>query len=157
MFQAHLAFFLFHLELAISSRKASFFHHKWYAKTIIWIMRAETYQSCFHQTVPGMKKLLREHVLNAYVFRSRRVLILHHHHLSSIYLSSIYLSISLPRLLSGKRPACLYRRCEFDPWIGKTLQRRKCNTLQYSCLRNSMDRGVWWATVHGVKKESDIA
>ena len=22
--------------------------------------------------------------------------------------------------------------------------------LQYSCLENSMDRGVWWATVHGV-------
>ena len=22
--------------------------------------------------------------------------------------------------------------------------------LQYSCLENSMDRGVWWATVHGI-------
>ena len=22
--------------------------------------------------------------------------------------------------------------------------------LQYSCLQNSMDRGAWWATVHGV-------
>ena len=21
--------------------------------------------------------------------------------------------------------------------------------LQYSCLENSMDRGTWWATVHG--------
>ena len=27
--------------------------------------------------------------------------------------------------------------------------------LQYSCLRNSMDRGVWQATVHRVTKESD--
>ena len=26
------------------------------------------------------------------------------------------------------------------------------NPLQYSCLENSMDRGVWWATVHGVAK-----
>ena len=26
------------------------------------------------------------------------------------------------------------------------------NPLQYSCLENSMDRGVWWATVHGVGK-----
>ena len=26
---------------------------------------------------------------------------------------------------------------------------------QYSCLGNSMDRGVWWATVHGVTKESN--
>ena len=29
------------------------------------------------------------------------------------------------------------------------------NPLQYSCLENSMDRGAWWATVHGVAKESD--
>ena len=26
--------------------------------------------------------------------------------------------------------------------------------LQYSCLENPMDRGAWWATVHGVA-ESD--
>ena len=26
------------------------------------------------------------------------------------------------------------------------------NMLQYSCLGNSMDRGVWEATVHGVSK-----
>ena len=26
----------------------------------------------------------------------------------------------------------------------------KSNPLQYSCLENSMDRGTWWATVHGV-------
>ena len=24
------------------------------------------------------------------------------------------------------------------------------NPLQYSCLENSLDRGTWWATVHGV-------
>ena len=24
--------------------------------------------------------------------------------------------------------------------------------LQYSCLKKSMDRGTWWATVHGVAK-----
>ena len=26
------------------------------------------------------------------------------------------------------------------------------NSLQYSCLENSIGRGVWWATVHGVAK-----
>ena len=26
------------------------------------------------------------------------------------------------------------------------------NPLQYSCLENPMDRGAWWATVHGVTK-----
>ena len=33
-----------------------------------------------------------------------------------------------------------------DPW------RREWHSLQYSCLENSMDRGAWWATVHGVAK-----
>ena len=26
------------------------------------------------------------------------------------------------------------------------------NPLQYSCLENPMDRGAWWAIVHGVAK-----
>ena len=26
------------------------------------------------------------------------------------------------------------------------------NSLPYSCLENSMDRGAWWATVPGVAK-----
>ena len=26
------------------------------------------------------------------------------------------------------------------------------NPLQYSCLENPMDRGPWWATIHGVAK-----
>ena len=30
------------------------------------------------------------------------------------------------------------------------------NPLQYPCLGNPMDRGAWWATVHGVTKESDM-
>ena len=29
--------------------------------------------------------------------------------------------------------------------------------LQYSCLENPMDRGAWWAAVHGGHKESDAA
>jgi len=26
------------------------------------------------------------------------------------------------------------------------------NPLQYSCLENPLDRGAWWATVHGFAK-----
>ena len=26
------------------------------------------------------------------------------------------------------------------------------NPLQYSCLENPIDRGTWWATVHGVTR-----
>ena len=30
------------------------------------------------------------------------------------------------------------------------------NLLQFSSLENSMDRGAWWAIVHGVTKEWDM-
>ena len=29
------------------------------------------------------------------------------------------------------------------------------NPLQYFCLGNPMDRGTWWAIVHGVTRELD--
>ena len=56
---------------------------------------------------------------------------------------------------SGKEPTCQCRRperCRFDPWTGKIPRERNGNPLQYSCLGNSMDRGAWWDTVHGVAK-----
>ena len=36
--------------------------------------------------------------------------------------------------------------------LGKSPGERNGYPLQYSCLENSMDRGTWWATVHGVTK-----
>ena len=41
------------------------------------------------------------------------------------------------------------------PRSGRSPGGGKGNPLQYSCLENSMDRGAWWATVHGVVKELD--
>ena len=42
------------------------------------------------------------------------------------------------------------------PGSGRSLGGRHGNPLQYSCLENPMDRGAWWATVHGGHKESDM-
>ena len=42
------------------------------------------------------------------------------------------------------------------PGLGKSPGRGHGDPLQYSCLENSMDRGAWWATIHGVT-ESDMA
>ena len=60
--------------------------------------------------------------------------------------------IGLPWGLSGKEPACQCRRCVFDPWVGKIPGERSGNPVWYSCLRNPMDRGAWWAVGHGVAK-----
>ena len=38
------------------------------------------------------------------------------------------------------------------PGSGRSHGEGNGNPLQYSCLKNSMDRGVWQATVHGVAK-----
>ena len=38
------------------------------------------------------------------------------------------------------------------PESGRSSGGGHSNPLQYSCLENSMDRGTWQATVHGVTK-----
>ena len=39
--------------------------------------------------------------------------------------------------------------------LGRCPGEGKGNPFQYSCLGKPMDRGAWWATVHGGPKESD--
>ena len=41
------------------------------------------------------------------------------------------------------------------PGLGRSPGRGHGNSLQYSCLENPIDRGAWWATLHGVTKELD--
>ena len=36
------------------------------------------------------------------------------------------------------------------PESGRSPGEGNGNPLQYSCLENPMDRGAWWAAVHGV-------
>ena len=38
------------------------------------------------------------------------------------------------------------------PESGRSPGGRNSNPLQYSCLDNTLDRGAWWATVHGVAR-----
>ena len=39
--------------------------------------------------------------------------------------------------------------------LGRSPGKRHSNPLQYSCLENPTDKGVWWATVHSVEKRND--
>ena len=38
------------------------------------------------------------------------------------------------------------------PGSGRSSGEGNGNPLQYYCLENSMDKGAWWATLHGVVK-----
>ena len=38
------------------------------------------------------------------------------------------------------------------PGSGRSPREGNGNPFPYSCLENSMDRGAWWATVHGLAK-----
>ena len=40
------------------------------------------------------------------------------------------------------------------PGLGRSSGVGNGKPLQYSCLGKPMDRGAWWATVHGVAKDS---
>ena len=66
--------------------------------------------------------------------------------------NNIYLGF--PGSASGKEPAC---QCRVDlrdvgliPGSGRSAGGGHGNPLQYSGLENPMDRGAWWAEVHGV-------
>ena len=55
-----------------------------------------------------------------------------------------------------KNPSAIVGDMGSIPESGKSPGEGNGKLLQYSCLENSMDRGVWWATVHGITKESDM-
>ena len=52
----------------------------------------------------------------------------------------------------GKASTCNAGDPGLIPRSGRSPGEGNGNPLQYSCLENSMDRGDWWATVHGVAK-----
>ena len=39
-----------------------------------------------------------------------------------------------------------------NPGLGRSCEEGNGNPLPIFCLEDPMDRGVWWATVHGVAK-----
>ena len=55
----------------------------------------------------------------------------------------------------GKESACV-ADLGLIPGSGRCPEKENGYPLQYSCLENPMDRGAWWATVHGIT-ESDTA
>ena len=59
---------------------------------------------------------------------------------------------SAPAGSNSKESACSAGDLGSIPGLGRSPGEGNDNPLKYSCLENSMDRGAWWATVHGVTK-----
>ena len=58
----------------------------------------------------------------------------------------------LPSGSDGKESAYSAGDLGLIPGLGQFPGKGKGYPLQYFCLENRMDRGAWWATVHGVAK-----
>ena len=62
------------------------------------------------------------------------------------------LDLGFPGGSEGKESACIAGDLGLIPGLGRSPGEGNSNPLQYYCLENPMDRGAWWATVHGVVK-----
>ena len=61
-----------------------------------------------------------------------------------------YVSMGFPGSSVGKESACNVKDLGSIPGWGRSPGEGHGTPLQCSCLENPMDRGAWWATVHGV-------
>ena len=61
-----------------------------------------------------------------------------------------------PGGLDGKESASNVENLGSNHRLERSPGEKKGNPFQYSCLENSMDRGGWGATVHGVAKNWTI-
>ena len=64
----------------------------------------------------------------------------------------IYENIDFPGGSDSKESACNAGNLSSITGLGRSPAEENICPLQYSCLENSMDRGAWRATVHGVTK-----
>ena len=62
------------------------------------------------------------------------------------------LTQDFPHSSVGKESACNAEDPGMIPGSGRLPGEENSSPFQYSCLENSMDRGAWKATVHGVAR-----
>ena len=66
----------------------------------------------------------------------------------------MYQSVKNPPVV---QTACIAGDTSSIPELGISPGEGNGNALQDSSLGNPIDRGVWWATVHRITKELDMA
>ena len=60
--------------------------------------------------------------------------------------------MGFPGGTDGKESACNVGDLGLIPGLGRSPGEENGNPLQYTCLENSMDKGAWQSTAHGVTK-----
>ena len=76
-----------------------------------------------------------------------------HSHSGSIQINLSHCSCwGFPGGSGGEKAACNVGDPGSIPGLRRSPGERNGYPLQHSCLKNPMDRGTWWATVHGVAK-----
>ena len=71
-------------------------------------------------------------------------------HSSGIHIAGRFFPI-FPSGSDSKESTCNVGDPGLIPDLGRYLEGGNGNPFQYSCLGNSMNRGVWWVTVHGLQ------
>ena len=71
-------------------------------------------------------------------------------------LSPVLSLLGFPGGSIGKESACNAGDLGSIPGSGRSLGEGNGYPLQYSCMENSMDRGAWRATVHGITESAVI-
>ena len=64
----------------------------------------------------------------------------------------LLLAVGFLGVSDGKESAYNAGDLGLIPRLGKSLGKGNGNPLLFSCLENLMDRGAWWAIVHGFPK-----
>ena len=62
----------------------------------------------------------------------------------------MFIERDFPGSSVGKESACSTGDPDLISGSGRSPGEGSGKPLQYPCLENSMDRGAWWAAVHGV-------
>ena len=120
----------------------------WFTSTMIWMsqlcLQGRKKNTSSHKAGVSQSHTLRASSTHAYFMKVLRVWAGH--------LICVYICLNFPGVSDGKEYACnagvecLILGLVRSPWKENGYQ------LQYFCLENSMDKGAWWATVHGVAK-----
>ena len=70
-----------------------------------------------------------------------------------IFEDGCWVTVGFPPGSVGKISACSAEDTgdrNFVPGLGRSPGGARGNPVEYSCLKNPMDRGDWWVTVHSV-------